>query len=441
MIPTESSHPPEMDALRWAVRPGMYRPDYRRSLTNIFPTLLQLLGAAPDGNARPDEDAGPSPGLSHCLPDNVPRDAQRVLLVCLDAFGFKELSQSRRFQALYPNYGTWITSVFPSITSCALTSLYQGLPPARHGITGHVIWKDFPGAVVDMLKMRVMGAEASLLASGFDVNLWKREPGILDAPAASRDWAGYQLLHRNIMGSGLSNYIYGSTSLVDFFDPLEGFAKARGILNDMERGWVGIYTDEVDMLSHVLTGDAPQVGMAVRRIEEALAWLAGALPSHMAESTVMMVVADHGQSSIREKIPLYGKPHFWLEAHTRAVGNSGRVLHLYLDGTQEDRVRKWLEEHIAGRGQVFSFEEIKHLTGPPLEDGGILEPGQEDWVRRSLGDLVAVLDDGYNWEKRDPAKGGGPYDSRLVSQHGALSWDEMFVPLICAPLTAMGEGG
>ncbi|MBI2299430.1 MAG: alkaline phosphatase family protein, partial [Armatimonadetes bacterium] len=36
---------------------------------------------------------------------------------------------------------TWLTSVFPSITSTAMTSIYQGLPPSRHGILGHQIWK------------------------------------------------------------------------------------------------------------------------------------------------------------------------------------------------------------------------------------------------------------------------------------------------------------
>ncbi len=154
----------------------------------------------------------------------------------------------------------------------------------------------------------------------------------------------------------------------------------------------------------------------------------------------------------------------WLEAHTRAVGNSGRVLHVYLDPGQQERVLPWLREFVGGAGRVFSFEEVMALTGPPLEgnhaDGDHADgnhagagignaanglsgdglPIHADWVRRSLGDLVAILDDGYNWQRRNPKHESGPYESQLASQHGALSWNEVFVPFICAPMAALLEG-
>jgi hypothetical protein len=60
-------------------------------------------------------------------------------------------------------------------------------------------------------------------------------------------------------------------------------------------------------------------------------------------------------------------------------------------------------------------------------------------VRQSLGDLVVLLDDGCNWQRRDPAKPTGPYESQLVSQHGSLTWNELFVPFLCAPLSALLE--
>lgn len=431
MLPSAASPDPQMEPLRWPVREGFYRPDYRRCLSGVFPTMFSMLGHPP---AEPD-------GLQSYLPPGSPRRIKRVLLLTLDAFGFKELAQSRRFAALYPDYGTWITSVFPTITSCALSSLYQALPPARHGIPGHVIWKDFPGAVVDMLRMAVPGARASLSDAGFDVNRWKREPGILERSNGGAP--GYQLMNKHIVGSGLSMLIYGKTPLVGFIAPLEGFTKAGQMLEAMDTGWVGLYLDEVDALSHVLTGDSDQMGLTVRHIEDCVAWMANGLPRHVAEETALVVVADHGQSSIRELIPLYGEADEWLKANTRAVGNSGRVLHVYLDPGQEARAAAWLRETVAGRGQVFTFDEIKALTGPPLDGGNghRADAAHEAWLRQSLGDLVVLLDDGVNWQKRDPAKAGGPYESRLVSQHGSLTWNEVFVPFLCAPLTALlGEG-
>ena len=428
MLPSATDYPREMDALRWAEHPAFYRPDYGRALTRVMPTLFELLGVPPNGG----------PSLAGVLPAASPRSAQKVLLVCIDAFGFKELAGSGRFKSLYPEYGTWITSVFPTITSCALSSLYQALPPARHGITGHVIWKDIPGAVVDMLRGHVIGAHASLEDAGFNLNGWKREPGLLDNPPGN-GLNGYQILDRHIVGSGLSSFIYGQTSLVGSHGNVEALAKAGRILSDMERGWVGAYIHDLDTASHVMTGDSPESGLVVRHIEDALAHMAMTLPGDVARETAVMVVADHGQSNITQRIPLYGEPLEWLGAHTRAIGNSGRVMHVYLKAPDDEaRVLAWLAEFIGNRGRVFPFEQAKGLTGPPL-DSNTQDPEHDRWVRQSLGDLVVILEDGWNWEKRPPSPGSSSYESRLVSQHGALSWNEVFVPFLCAPLTALLE--
>ncbi len=250
----------------------------------------------------------------------------------------------------------------------------------------------------------------------------------------------YHLMNKHIVGSGLSTLIYGNTPLVGFVSPLEGFSKAARMLTDMERGWVGMYMEDVDSLSHVVTGDGPQMRLALAQIEAGLAWLAASLPPGVAEETALMVVADHGQSNIDRHLPLYGAHLQWLTEHTRAIGQSGRVLHLYLDEGQEARVAAWLREFVGDEGQVFTFDEVKALAGPPLDANGSGPPAtaeHEAWVRRSLGDLLVLLDDGCNWQRRDPATPGNPYDSRLVSQHGSLTWNELFVPLLCAPLTAL----
>jgi hypothetical protein len=405
----------EAESLRWETEPDFFRPDYRRALNCVFPTVFELLGKPIAG----------FPTLRPFLPQQAPKKARRVFVLCVDALGFREFGLSSRLSALYRDYGTWITSVFPSITSCALTSLYQGLPPARHGLVGHLIWKDFPGAVVDMLRMQVVGARVPLVDSGFDLQRWKREPGILE-PSYNGDVAGMHLMPDAIVNSGLSTYTYGAAERVGYVELLEGFTKASRMLENLQEGWVGLYTPLVDTLGHVLSGEAPQLRLAVRYIEDALAWMVDSLPGQVVEETVLLVVADHGQSTTRKRLPLHGEPMEWLEAHTRAVGFSGRVMHVYLDGRSEKKVAAWLRDFIGEAGRVFRFDEARELAG---------EGDDPDWLRRSLGDLVVVLREGCNWEKRAPLE--DPYASRLIAQHGAMSWDEMFVPLLCAPFSAL----
>jgi hypothetical protein len=415
----------EWDHLRWGRAPEFLRPDYARGLTAVAPTILSLLG----------RDGARATSLAPFLPARSPRRARKVFLLCLDGLGFKEMALSSRLKEIYGQYGTWITSVFPSITSTAMTSIYQGLPPARHGILGHQIWKDFPGGVVDMLRMQVLGAKSALAASGFDVNAWKREPGLLDSPAAE-GITGVQLMPQHSVGSGLSAYCYGNARLVGFLEPLEGFAKAAHLLGTVTQGWIGLYLPTVDTLAHAFGGDVPPVGLALRQIEENLAWLATALSPSVLEETVLVVVTDHGQSTVKRKIRLKEDGTKWLESRTRAIGYSGRVMHVYLGrghAREEEAVAAYLGSLMGDAGRVFRYAEVRELTGPE-PDG---TPFDDDWVRQSLGDLVAILRDGVIWDKPKKDEEPFPYGTPLVSHHGALSPEEMVIPFIVAPLSAV----
>jgi hypothetical protein len=422
-------HPPETEALRWERFPGFYRPDYARCLTGVMPTILDVLGHPREG----------FPTLSAYLPERSPRRAKRALLLCCDGLGFKELAQSVRLRSLYETYGTWITSVFPSITSCALSSMFQGLPPDRHGILGHYVWKDFPGAVVDMLKMQATTARSSLAQAGFDVQRWKREPGLLDADPGP-GLSSYHLMHHSIVGSGLSAYSYGRSVMAGYQEILEGFTKAAKFLTDMQQGWVSLYTATIDTLSHSLGGSSGQVGLAVRQIEDSLAWMVDILPRGVAEETVVLLAADHGQTDIRTLVGFAGDTRDWLQRHTKAVGFSGRVLHAYLGpGQPAGEVQAWLSGLVGDAGVVLSFEEAASLAGPGPAgaSNGHGPPVDPAWVRQSLGDVVVVLDAGHSWDKEGVLPTGKQYSTPLVSQHGGLTWNEMFVPFLCAPLTAV----
>lgn len=89
-------------------------------LDSLAPSLL----ASPE--ARPD-----------WLPGTL-REAEQVVLLVLDGLGWLQLqSRSHLTPTMTSLEGGPITSVAPTTTATALTSLALGMPPAAHGIVGY----------------------------------------------------------------------------------------------------------------------------------------------------------------------------------------------------------------------------------------------------------------------------------------------------------------
>ncbi|MDH4225543.1 MAG: alkaline phosphatase family protein [Deltaproteobacteria bacterium] len=405
---------------------GVYTPHPQRNITAIMAHILALLD-------RPTLGAGV---LDAALPPGSPRKARRVLLLTIDSLGFKELAASRLLAGLYGPYGCWLTSVFPSVTSAALTAIYQGLSPARHGILGHTIYKDF--GMVDTLTMKPKGGGKSIREGGFAKHRWRWEPGLMETPAA-QGLGSAILVNQNIAGSGLSQFAYKGIPIVPFAETLEALDKAARMVSG-PTAFASVYLAGVDYLIHAYGGTSSQVAMAIHQIEEDLCWMVNQMAPEVVAETTLVIAADHGQCDITEKIPLPLPFLDWAQANLRGLGFSGRAMHVYLNPQSNplkpEEVTSRLKELVGDKGWVMPFSEAGLLAG-----GGAAEAPQQTRIRESLGDWVVVLHPGINWDKTGTVYHNPKYSSPVVSQHGGLSWDEMFVPLISAPLGAVPRGG
>jgi len=119
------------------------------SIANVAPTVARVLGVELDGAAPPlpeDVWAGHADGV-RC-----------VLLLVLDATGFVQLSQclveeqSIFARAADAGFLQPITSVFPSTTVSALTTLWTGRTPLEHGFLGTRLLLPELGVLANMLK-------------------------------------------------------------------------------------------------------------------------------------------------------------------------------------------------------------------------------------------------------------------------------------------------
>jgi hypothetical protein len=393
------------------------------SILNLPSTVCLSLGAEPLG-------AGPlQPELVISPAGNI----RRVILVLVDALSLERLQRwmsdgtAPVWQRLtQQGQLTAITSIVPSTTSAALTSLWTGRSPAEHGIVGYEMWLKEFGVVANMIQQSPMsyGNEAgSLSRAGFvpEQFLNRMTLGSHLVPYGVRSSA---LQHRSIMHSGLSQMFLKDVSPHGFFTPAELWVNLRHLVesNPNLRQYFWVYTGQIDTFSHYYHPDDERTAAEFADFSQTFEQqFLNKLSPALKKGTLLLLTADHGMLATEKsaRYDLRNHPELTRLLHILPTGES-RLTYLYIQPGQVDQVLSYFEQAWPGEFTFLNPAEAVHagLFGPGTPNARLAD---------RLGDLiVAARSDAYLWwaDKENP----------LVGRHGGLSHEEMIVPLLSVEL-------
>jgi hypothetical protein len=289
-----------------------------------------------------------------------------------------------------------ITTVAPSTTATALTSITTGLPPGEHGVMGYRI--AVGGEVLNVLRWTTDHGDARRHIVPTDVQPHEpfggqRPPVVTRAEFAA---SGFTAAHLDrVRFTGYRTLGTLTAELVRLAGSGEAFVYG--------------YYEGLDKVSH-------EYGLGAAYDEE-LRWidrLVAALLESLPRGTALVVTADHGQ----------------VETGDDVMELPGDVLTHVAMQSGEGRFR-WLHAR-AGRTAALA-EAAEGLLGPHAwvrtRDQAIAEgwygPKVVDAAASRLGDvLLAARGTVAFFDPKDT----GPYV--LVGRHGSLTEDEMLVPLL-----------
>jgi predicted AlkP superfamily pyrophosphatase or phosphodiesterase len=357
-------------------------PDYGGAcITNIIPALL-----------------GPPDTPPPWMPDVV-ADANQVVLFVVDGLGWEQL-QDRL--ALVPTLaamvGRSITTVAPSTTATALTSLTTGLPPGEHGVVGYRI--AVHGEVLNVLRWSTAAGEAHQTIPPSKLQptppfLGERPPVVTRAEYRRSGFTGAHLDPARFWG----------------YRTLSTMVTEVGRLVRSSEPFVYAYYDGLDKVAHEY-GLGEYYDAELQWIDHTVERLVTALRP----GGVLVLTADHGQVEVGDNVVALdpsvlsqcsmqsGEGRFrWL--HARA----GRARAL----VEACRERHGADAWVATRDEVIADQWL----GPVVTEA----------ARSRLGDvaLLARTDIAFH----DPLD-TGPYE--LVGRHGSMTRAEMLVPLLVA---------
>jgi len=337
-------------------------------------------------------------GSEERLPIDVNGSVDSSVLIILDGLGWEQLQDRKHLAPTLSSLaGGPITTVAPSTTSAALTSITTSLAPGQHGIIGyrfllddHILnalrWANAKGE--DLRKLippEVVQPYDSFLGESV-AYVAKAEFEKTGFTAAS--WRGQQL------------YGYRTTSTL--------VNKLCNLVSSGEK-YSYCYYDGIDKVSHEY-GFGDYFDAEIEFVDQLVTKILADLP----KGTRVIISADHGQVDCSDNLIKLPEQ---VTQHVSMLSGEGRFRWLHC----EDNV---LQELFSICNETFGHQSWVH-TKQELIDLGLFGNAVSRDVADRMGDIALLPFENIAYD--DPLDTGS---FSLIGRHGSLTPAEMFVPCL-----------
>lgn len=337
-------------------------------------------------------------GLPNWMPESV-RHARQAVLLVLDGLGWDQLGERAHVApALSSMKGRCITTVAPTTTATALSSIATGLTPGEHGLIGYRMV--LGGEVMNVLRWTVDGADRRRSQPPSDVQrfpafLGEEVPIVTPAELIGTAFSAAHLRGGRPVGWRAASSI-----------PVE----VSRLLADGER-FVYAYYGGVDKIAHE-RGFGSFYDAELRTADRLVSDLLEILPA----GTVLLVTADHGQVEVGPRII---HPSAGLLTHVALQSGEGRFRWLHAKRGANADLFDAATSEFGDTGWVYTRDQVI--------ESGMFGPHVPPPVAARLGDVAVLARDDVSYH--DPTD-TGPF--ALMCRHGSLTSAEMNVPLLAA---------
>ena len=412
------------DALLERLRARGFRPpDYDGGgLVNLAATVLDLCGA------RGTADPPPLRGIDPELLEGV----RNVVLVLCDGLGSDQLQRLAKAgdvpflarimdRAARHDAAQLIdaTTIFPSTTAAAVTTVQTARTPQEHGNIAYFLWLEEFAMVAQMLRW---GAAVQKRGSFFD-----------DRALDPRTYAKVSSVHKAIRDHGGRSYIVepeifrneamtrmhgAEATYVGYLLASTMGVRVRQLLDgraeDDSPMFIYAYWSGVDTVAHWYGPRGPEHAAEAALFDRDLE---RALGDRAPGDTLVIVTADHGHASVDPDRLIDLEADRELRALLRnPIAGEPRVVFLHTDRPSE--VKAYLDHAYPGTFFLMDREEAI--------EAGLFGRGDPSLVRKRVGEVLAMIGD-------DRGASVVRVDGQVVrhrGSHGGMTPDEMRIPVL-----------
>jgi len=425
----------------------MVRPAYDGlSLANVPGLAYQILTGTPGSQIAPPINPAllAVEGVSQAFQAFLGRGPiNHVVTLLVDALGYEQLDKMmaadelptfRRLCQSPDNFYIPITSVYPSTTTTALTSLATARLPQEHGIMATVTYFSEVGLMVNLIRHSIANDYNAPPIPDKVLNPDKivTVPNLYTAFEAKGIKCNTINYHAYI-GSSISRFTSVGSKLefISYRTPSGAAVAMRKLVEDLPRSskhksYTYAYLSTVDETAHRFGPLSPNYEAELSVIDFTLGReLFNRVTDR--DDVLFLIVADHGQLSVSGSKTIWLNDHPELTRHFSApLGGERRAAYLYLKNGTLEQAQNYCRQHFADATLALTKDEALNagIFGSEIRTAN---PAAYD----RIGDLILLP---YNtWQIRHFLPG----EERTIGSigaHGGLTRAEMLIPFLAVRL-------
>ena len=424
----------QFESLEKKTKGNFVYPQYDQSCISEIPNMILHLFEARNEKTKP-----------HLENISLTEGTNKVVLLVIDGFGFKQFLnhlKENRFLTKLTNKGEVqpLTSVFPSQTTNALTTLNTGLTPQEHGLFEYFIYlKDI--GIVNTLQFERLGSRQKdrLIDKRFDPSILLLHDKTIHNTLKQEGIRTFTHVNASNAFNVLSKLVFQGSKIIPSIKSSDSVVRLRKNLeeNSGNSAYFFVHLDTLDTIAHVYGPDSCEYSAELSSITHLLnRELVQKLETKTAKETLLLVTADHGGLNVEPKETTY------LNCLPKALLNlqvgknrkpilpigGPRELFLHIKEEKLAETKEWLVQKIGNKAQIIETKEVaeKGLFGLGI-------PNREVFER--IGNLM-ILPYGNETVWFENSESG---KISFLGQHGGLHEEEMLVPFSITKLSNLKE--
>ncbi|KQO64946.1 alkaline phosphatase family protein [Curtobacterium sp. Leaf261] len=332
------------------------------------------------------------------------RPVRSAIVVLVDGLGASALAASAGHARFLAASRRRLRSGFPTTTAAAITTLTTGADPGQHGVVGYSGYEPASGTVINLL-----GGWDDQVPAG-----WLLRPTLFTAAERS-GVAARTVGPARYHSSGMTQEVLGGGTYVDADSIAARVDAAVAEVSGASQSLVYLYVPELDSIAHKHGWRSDRWTGTLEVLDAELARLAAAVPADVG----VLVTADHGILDVPDTSNV-SLDAALLEPVVGVAGDPRcRQLTLAPGTDTAEQVTAW-RTWLGRRAWVASRAEAV--------DAGWFG-AVDDAVLPRIGDVVIVARGSWAFNDDRDLRGE---PKRMIGQHGGLSDEETFVPLVLA---------